>query len=270
MTSFFSHRLRPSRALGALGVAALLSGTTPAWADAIRVGVSAGPHAEIMEVVGTVAEANGLALEVVEFTDYVIPNEALANGEIEANSFQHQPYLDNQIQDRGYDLTSVGLTVLFPMGFYSQKVDSLDALPDGATIAIQNDPTNGGRSLLLLASEGVIGLAEDVGLAPSILDITDNPKNLNFIELDAAQLPRSLGDVDAAAVNTNYAIESGLDPLKDAIAREGTDSPYTNIVAVRAEDRDQPWVKTLVAAYHSPEVKDFIAERFQGSVVAGW
>lgn len=255
-----------------LAAAALLIGATtvPAAADTIRVGVSAGPHAEILEVAKSVAARDGLEIEIVEFTDYVVPNEALAAGEIDANSFQHQPYLDNQIADRGYDLVSVGRTVVFPLGFYSRTHKSLDELPEGATVAIQNDPTNGGRSLLLLEAEGVIDLADGVGIKPTIADIVDNPKNLAIVELDAAQLPRSLDDVDAAAVNTNYAIEAGLDPVEDAIARETADSPYTNVIAVEAARKDEPWVKTLVAAYHSNEVKSFVAERFKGAVVPGW
>lgn len=258
------------RTVGLTALALLLASGTAARAETIRIGASAGPHAEILDVVAEVANPKGLEIEVVEFTDYVIPNEALANGELEANSFQHQPYLDNQIRDRGYDLVSIAQTVLFPMGVYSEKVDSIEFLPDGASIAIPNDPTNGGRALLLLASAGVIGLADEVGLTPTILDVTDNPKDLSFTELDAAQLPRSLGDVDAAAVNTNYAIESGLDPNNDSILREGTDSPYTNLLVVRTEDREQPWVPTLVESYRSPEVKAFIEQRFQGSIVAGW
>lgn len=249
---------------------ALVPGLAHADVDSLRVGVTPGPHAEIMEVVAEVAADDGLTLEIIEFSDYVVPNTALADGDLDLNSFQHEPYLDNQIRDRGFDLVSVAPTVVFPMGFYSESYESIDDVPDGATIAIQNDPTNGGRSLLLLQSAGLLTLGEDTGLTPSILDITENPHNFEFIELDAAQLPRSLGDVDVASVNTNYAVEAGLDPNEDAILSEGQESPYMNIIAVRAEDADAAWLERFVSAYHSDRVRDFVDERFEGAVVAGF
>lgn len=258
--------------LGALAAAAAFAVTLagPAAAETIAIGVSAGPHAQILEQVKPVAAGKGLDIEIIEFTDYVVPNQALADGDLEANSFQHQPYLDNQVQDRGYDLVPAARTVVFPMGFYSSKVASLEELPSGARIAIPNDPTNGGRALLLLEAKGLIDLREGAGLKATPFDVVGNPKDLDIVELDAAQLPRSLRDVDAAAVNTNYAMESGLDPNRDAIAREEADSPYTNIIAVRAEDRDAPWVKMLVESYHSPEVRQFVLDAFQGAVVPAW
>jgi D-methionine transport system substrate-binding protein len=257
--------------LGLLAAALLPLASAPALAaEQIRIGVTAGPHAQILEQVAPLAASRGLELEILEFTDYVVPNQALADGDLDANSFQHQPYLDNQVADRGFDLVSVAKTVIFPMGFYSKKIRSLEELPDGATVAVQNDPTNGGRALLLLEANGLLELDDEAGLKPSPLDITANPKNLRIVELDAAQLPRSLDDVDAAAVNTNYAMEAGLDPTKDAILRETADSPYANVIAVRKEDADAPWVKTLVDAYHSPEVKDFVQDKFKGAVVTAW
>lgn len=261
-----------TRILRGLAAALLLSAglATAAAAETIRVGVSAGPHAEILDQVKKVAAQDGLDIQIIEFTDYVVPNTALASGDIEANSFQHLPYLDNQVKDRGFKLVSVGQTVVFPMGFYSKKVKSFEELPEGATVAIQNDPTNGGRSLLLLQAKGVITLRDGVGLKPTLLDIAENPKKLKLIELDAAQLPRSLDDVTAAAVNTNYAVEAGLDPVKDAIARENADSPYTNIIAVREQDKGKPWVAALLKAYHTQPVKDFIQTRFKGAVVTSW
>jgi D-methionine transport system substrate-binding protein len=241
-----------------------------AHAETLRVGVTPGPHAEIMEVVAEVAAGEGLTLEILEFSDYVVPNTALADGDLDLNSFQHQPYLDNQIRDRGFDLVNVAPTVIFPMGFYSERHASMDDVPDGATFAIQNDPTNGGRSLLLLQSAGLLTLADGTGLTPSILDISENPHDYQFIELDAAQLPRSLSDVDVGAVNTNYAVEAGLDPNEDAILMEGQESPYMNIIAVRAEDANAEWVERFVNAYHSDPVRDFVEERFQGAVIAGF
>lgn len=246
----------------------LLAGA--AHAETLRIGVTPGPHAQIFEAVKPVAAAKGLDLIVIELSDYVVPNEALNAGELEANSFQNQPYLDNQIADRGYKLVSVASTVNFPLGIYSKTYKSWAEVPDGATIAIQNDPTNGGRALLLLQDRGVITLREGVGFKPSPADVVGNPKKLRFIELDAAQTPRSLDDVAAAAINTNYAVSAGLDPTKDPILKEDAKGPYVNIIAVRTADKDKPWVKTLIEAYHSPEVKAFIAEKFKGAVLPAW
>lgn len=244
--------------------------TVPAAAEAVKIGVTPGPHAQIMEKVKELAAPKGLDIEVLEFSDYVVPNQALADGDLQANSFQHQPYLDNQVTDRGYDLVSVAQTVNFPMGVYSQKVKALSELEDGAQVAIPNDPTNGARALLLLADAGMITVDPEAGLKVSPLDITANPKNIEITELDAAQLPRSLADVDAAVINTNYALEAGLDPQNGTIAKEKAKSPYVNVIAVRAADKDAAWVKTLVETYHSPEVKSFVTETFKGAVVTAW
>lgn len=256
----------------ALGLAASLALCAPALAQqnqVIRIGVSPGPHAEILEKVKPLAARKGLDLKIIEFSDYVVPNQALAAGELEANSFQNQPYLDNQVKDRGFKLVSVGLTVNFPLGIYSAKYKSWAEVPDGATVAIQNDPTNGGRSLLLLQDKGVIKLRDGVGFKPSVADITSNPKKLKIIEIEAAQTPRSLPDVAAAAINTNYAVDAKIEPTS-AILREDPKGPYVNLIAVRETDKDKPWVKALLEAYHSPEIKAFVAERFKGSVLAGW
>ncbi|MBY6263966.1 MetQ/NlpA family ABC transporter substrate-binding protein [Azospirillum sp. 412522] len=236
-------------------------------AETIKVGVTAGPHAQILEAVKPIAAKDGLDIQILEFTDYVIPNQALAGGDLDANSFQHQPYLDNQVKDRGFDLVSVGKTVVYPIGIYSKKVKSLEELPAGAKFAIPNDPTNGGRVLLLLQAKGLIKLKDGGNLKASPIDIVENPKKLEIVELDAAQLPRSLDDVTAAAINTNFALEAGIDPVKDAIAREAADSPYANVIAVRKADKDKPWVAKLVKAYNSPEVKEFILTKFKNAVV---
>lgn len=241
-----------------------------AMAEDIKVGVSPGEHAEIMEEVAKVAEPRGLTIEVVEFSDYVIPNTALADGDIQANSFQHRPYLENQIKDRGFDLVEIGTTITTPMGVYSDTLKDIADLPDGARIGIPNDPTNGGRALLILQDLGLITLAEGTGLVPTPLDITENAKSLKFLELDAAQLPRSLADTEASVINTNYALAAGLDPNTDTIAIEKADSPYVNIIVVRKGDEGQDWAKTLVEAYHSPEVKAFIEEKYKGSVLTSW
>jgi len=241
-----------------------------AMAKTIRVGVTPGPHAQIMEKVKEVAAAKGLEIDIQEFSDYVIPNMALADGALKANSFQHQPYLDNQVADRKFDIVSVAQSVNFPMGMYSKKLKTIFELADGATVAIPNDPTNGARALLVLADNGLIKIDPAKGLRASVIDVTENPKNLKFVELDAAQLPRSLEDVEAAVINTNYAMEAGLNPTKDPLIREGEKAPYFNIIAVRTADKDADWVKELVSAYHSPEVKTFIEETFKGSVQPSW
>jgi len=256
-----------------LGLIALLSlAALPAAAQTqtLRIGATPGPHAQILEAMKPIAAKKGLDIKIVEFSDYVVPNEALASGELEANSFQHQPYLDNQKENRGYKIETVAQTVNFPIGIYSKKHKAFDALPNGASIAIPNDPTNGGRALLLLQDKGLIKLKDGVGFKPTILDITANSKNLKFTEIDAAQAPRVLDDVDAAVINTNYATQAGLDPVKDALTREDPKGPYVNIIAVRAEDKDKPWVKTLVESYHSPEVKKFVEETFKGAVLTSW
>ena len=250
--------------------AALALSAGMAAAEDIKIGVSPGEHAEILEQVAPIAAAKGLNLDIVEFSDYVVPNTALADGDLQANSFQHVPYLENQIKDRGFDLVVVGKTITTPMGVYSSKLKSLGELADGATVAIPNDPTNGGRALLVLAEQGLITVNPDAGLVPTPLDITGNPKNLEFAELDAAQLPRALQDADAAVINTNYALDAGLSPKNDAIAMEKADSPYANVIVVRAGDEGQPWVKTLVEAYHSPEIKSFIDTKYEGAVIPAW
>ena len=253
-----------------LAAASLLAGPVLAQTpQTVRVGVTPGPHAQIFEAVKPIAAKRGLDIKIIEFSDYVVPNAALDAGEIEANSFQNTPYLDNQKADRGYKLEAVALTVNFPLGIYSRKHKSFDAVPQGGSVAIQNDPTNGGRALLLLQDKGVIKLKPNIGFKPTIADIVENPRRLKFVEVDAAQTPRSLDDVDAASINTNYATSAGLNPA-DAILKEDPKGPYVNLIAVRSADKDKPWVKALVESYHSPEVKAFVAEKFKGAVIASW
>jgi D-methionine transport system substrate-binding protein len=236
----------------------------------LKVGVTAGPHAQIFEVVKQEAAKDGLKIDVIEFNDYVQPNAALAAGDLDANSYQHQPYLDNVNADRGYKLVSIAKTVIFPIGIYSKKIKSLDALKDGARIGIPNDPTNGGRALLLLQGKGLIKLSPSAGLKATPIDIVANPKKLKFIELDAAQLPRSLDDTEASAINTNFALEAGLDPNKDAITQEAPDSPYANVLVVQEKNMDKPEFARLVKAYHSQAVKDFIQAKYKGAVLTAW
>lgn len=256
-------------AIGAL--AAGLAGVASAQqSQIIKVGVTPGPHAEILEAVKPIAARKGIDIQIIEFSDYVVPNAALESGELQANSFQHKPYLDNQKADRGYKIEPIGYTVNFPIGIYSKKYKSWDAVPQGGTLSIPNDPTNGGRVLLLLRDKGALKLRDGVGFKPTIADIVENPKKLKIVEIDAAQTPRTLDDVDAAAVNTNYATQAGLDPVKDAILREDPKGPYANVIAVRAADKDKPWVKVLVESYQTPEIRDFILTRFKGAVLPAW
>jgi len=248
----------------------LAAGLASAQDKPLKIGVTAGPHAQIMEVVKKAAERDGLKLQIVEFSDYVQPNAALSAGDLDANSYQHQPYLDAQNQDRGYKLASVAPTVTFPMAFYSRKLKSLAELKNGARVGIPNDPTNGGRALLLLQAQGQIKLKPNAGLKATPLDIVENPKRLRLIELDAAQLPRSLDDLDAAAINGNYAESAGLNPGRDGVALEGPRGPYANVIAVRDADKTKPWVAKLIKAYHSDEVKQFVKSRYKDGVIVAW
>jgi D-methionine transport system substrate-binding protein len=251
-------------------LAAILMLGSAAGAETIRVGVTAGPHAEILDVVRKVAAERGLDIKVVEFTDYVIPNQALALGDLEANSFQHEPYLKNQISKTGWKIVKVATTIASPQGVYSRKYKTLADLPEGARVAIANDPSNGARGLMILALHGLIKLKDPTNVASTVADITDNPRKLRFVELDAAQLPRSLQDVDLASINNNYAVQAGLNPAVDAIARENAEGPWVNILAVREADKDKPWVQQLIDAYHSGPVKDFLEKRFKGTYIATW
>ncbi len=244
----------------------LLTGS--AWAqESITVGTTAGSDVEVLEKAAEVAAKSGLNVKIIEFSDYVRPNLALAEGEIDLNSFQHVPYLEAFCKDRGLDLVPIGDTYVAPIGFFSKKIKSLDELKEGDSVAIANDPTNGGRALLLLEKAGLIKLKEGVGLTASPFDIAENKLKLKIVELDAAQTPRSLDDVAAAAINNTFSIPAGFNPSKDAIYREGVDSPYVNVIVARAKDKDNPLYKKFVEAYQSKEVAEFILERYDGSSV---
>jgi D-methionine transport system substrate-binding protein len=236
-------------------------------AEVVRLGVTAGPHAQIAEIAKKVAARDGLEIRIVEFQDYIQPNAALDAGELDANSYQHLPFLESQIKARGYRISAVGNTVTFPMGFYSKRWKSLADLPRGAKVGIQNDPSNSGRALQLLQKSGVLKLKPGAGISATTADIAENPKGLQIVQLEAAQLARSLDDLDASAINTNFALQAGLVPTRDAIAIEESKSPYANLIAVRSVDKDKPWVARLVKAYQSPEVKAFVSEKFAGSMV---
>jgi D-methionine transport system substrate-binding protein len=233
----------------------------------LKVGVSPVPHAAILEAARPLLAAQGIELEIVEFTDYVQPNLALASGDLDANYFQHVPYLEQFSADHNLELSAIAGVHVEPIGLYSSRHATLADLPDGALLAIPNDPTNGGRALLLLQAAGLLELTADAGLDATILDIAENPRKLRFSELEAAQLPRALQDVAAAVINTNYALEADLNPAEDALVIEDARSPYTNVLAVQTARADEPALLALAAALNSAEVREFIEQEYGGAIV---
>lgn len=260
-------KLTSARVVTAVLLVLALGAVAGAQQATVTVGATAVPHAEILEFVKPYLAAEGIQLNIVEFSDYIQPNLALANGELDANYFQHIPYLEAFSADHRLDLTVLIGVHIEPIGLYSNRIASLDQLRNGATIAIPNDATNGGRALLLLQEAGLIKLADGVGIAATVFDIVDNPRNVRFQELEAAFLPRALADVDAAVINTNYAFEAGLVPLRDALVIEGAESPYVNVVAVRTGDETDDVLVKLAEVLTRPEVRDFILEKYEGAVV---
>ncbi|QXI38587.1 MetQ/NlpA family ABC transporter substrate-binding protein [Pseudomonas xantholysinigenes] len=236
-------------------------------AETLTVAATPVPHAEILKFVQPQLAKEGVELKVKEFTDYIQPNVQVAEKRLDANFFQHQPYLDEFNKAKGTHLVSVAGVHIEPLGVYSSKIKKLDELPSGATVVIPNDATNGGRALLLLDKAGVIKLKDNKNILSTLKDIAENPKGLKFRELEAATIPRVLTQVDAALINTNYALEAKLNPQTDALAIEGSDSPYVNILVTREDNKDADAVKKLVQALHSPEVKQFITEKYKGAVV---
>ena len=236
----------------------------------IVVGASPAPHAEILKAANDVLKEKGYELEIKEYVDYIQPNLALESGDLDANYFQHLPYLESFNKENGTNLVSAGAIHYEPFGVYAGKTTSLDELQDGATIAVPNDTTNEARALLLLEAQGLIKLKEDAGLTATKNDIVENPKNLQLYEVEAAQLPRVIGDVDVAVINGNYAIEAGY-KVSDALAVEASDSlaatTYGNVVAVRAGEENDPAIQALIKALTSDEVKAFIESTYDGAVV---
>lgn len=234
----------------------------------LKVGATPEPHAVLLNLVKDDLAKEGVNLQVVEFTDYVTPNEALENGELDANYYQHIPYLESFNRERGFHLVSAGGIHVEPFAVYSRKYTSIADLPDGATIAVPNDPTNEGRSFLLLQSAGLLKLKDGAGLEATPVDIAENPKNFKFQEVEAASLPRVLDDVDAACINGNYAIPAGLNVKKDGLVVEGADSPYVNVIAVKEGNENNEAVQKLVQALKSKKVQDYVAEKYpNGEVV---
>ncbi len=236
-------------------------------ADKLTVAATPVPHAEILEFIKPELAKQGVELDVKVFTDYVQPNVQVEEKRLDANFFQHQPYLDSFNKEKGTHLVTATTVHVEPFGLYSRKVKALKDLKDGAYVAIPNDPTNGGRALLLLEKAGLIKLKDAKNLQSTAKDVVSNPKKLKFRELEAATLPRIIDQVDVAAINTNYALEAGLVPTRDALAIEGGESAYANILVVRAGNENNPAVKKLVAALRTPAVKKFIAEKYKGAVV---
>ena len=250
-----------------VSVFAQATSETQSSSTKIVVGATPEPHAALLSLVVDDLAAQGITLEVKEFTDYVTPNDAVEYGEIDANYFQHIPYLESFNTEHGYHLVNAGGIHVEPIALYSSKYSSLSDIPNGAVIAIPNDPTNEGRALLLLQSAGLIKLKDNAGLEAIPLDIVENPKNLKFSEIEAATLPRILSDVDAAVINGNYAIPAGLVATRDGLYVEGADSPYVNVIAVKAGNENNPAVKALVEALKSDEVKAYIAEHYKNGEV---
>ncbi|MFT3828151.1 MAG: methionine ABC transporter substrate-binding lipoprotein MetQ [Opitutaceae bacterium] len=255
-----------------LGLATFVAGCSrSADPHKLRLGVIAGAEEQVAEVAVRVAkEKYGLEVELVPFTDYITPNAALADGSLDANAFQHRPYLDQQIRDRGYNLAVIGNTFLYPIAGYSKRFSNLAALPDAALIAVPNDPTNLGRALLLLQKQGLLKLRTGVGLTGTVLDITENPRRFRLVELEAAQLPRSLPDVDLAIINTTYASQIGLVPTRDGLFIEDRESPYVNLIVAREDNKDAPAIRTFVQAYQTEEVHAAAQRLFAGGVIKGW
>lgn len=240
---------------------------TPNESEKIVIGVSPDPHAKIVELIKDDLAAEGIELEIVEFTDYVTPNLALAEGDLDANFFQHLPYLEDFKTQNNLDLVSLGNVHIEPMALYGNSFKSLEEIPAGAEIAIPNDTSNGGRALLLLEANGLIKLSDDAGLSATEKDIVENPKNIKFTALEAATLPRVYQEVDGAVINTNFALQADLNPLVDGIVMEGKDSPYANLVAVRAGEETEAKFVKLLEALQSDEVRNYINETYNGSVV---
>ncbi len=250
----------------AVATIALAAGSVSAQ-DKISVGATAVPHAEILDFVKPILAKEGVTLEIKVFTDYVQPNQQVSQKKLDANYFQHKPYLDEFNKSRNTDLVTVAGVHIEPFGAYSKKIKKLDELKEGDTVAIPNDATNGGRALLLLAAHKVITLKDGAGITALPRDIASNPKKLKFRELEAATLPRVLGQVELALINTNYALEAKLNPLKDALIIEGSDSPYVNVLVARPDNAKSDAMQKLAKAINSEETRKFIQEKYQGAVV---
>ncbi len=233
----------------------------------LKVGATPIPHGDLLKLIAPDLEAQGIKLEIVELTDYVTPNILLADKQLDANFFQHLPYLNDFCADRKLQLESAGQVFVAPLGLYSRKYKKFEDIPAGSVITLPNDPTNEARALILLANKGLIKLDPKVGLKATIRDITDNPKRITFREIEAPQLPRTLDDAAAAIINGTWAMQSGFVPSRDSLILEGAESPYANIVAVRKGDANDPRIVALVKALQSQKVKEYLIDTYKGSFV---
>jgi len=275
--TLFSLTLTRRAGLAALAAAAVglsaLATAAPSFAQdksSIKVGIISGEDEDVWRVVTAEAAKQGLTIETVVFNDYTQPNEALERGEIDANAFQHQPYLDNQIKTQGYHIVPVGFTAVWPIGLYSKKHASVAELPEGAVVGVPNDPSNEGRALHVLQNEGLIKLKDGTGILATIADIEENPRKIEIKELDAGVIGRSVEDLDAAVVNTDWALKSGL-TVENRIAQEPVaDNPYRNFIAVKAGSENEPWVKTLVASYQNDTVKAEFDRVYKGTGISAY
>jgi len=257
--------------LSALATGVFLTGCGSSASDTqiIKIGATAGPNAEILEAVQKEAKKEGINIEKVEFTEYIQPNMALDNKDLNMNVFQHEQFLQGAIKTRGYQFTSIGSTYLLPYALFSNRYTSFDQVPNGAKVAIPNDPTNGGRGLALLERAGLIRLKPGTGASASVTDVIENKRDLKIVELEAAQLPRSLNDLDVVSIPGNYVLSAGLN-LKDALLVEDKTSPFTIVAVVRTEDKDNPVYKKIVKIYQSEAVRQFVINKYGGNVVPGF
>ena len=254
--------------IGAVGCTAKpVGGEATPEVMVIKVGATPIPHAELLNFVKPLLERENIKLEIVEFQDYIQPNTALVDQELDANFFQHQPYLDSFNKERNQNLVSAGAVHVEPLGLYSKRIKNISELKDGVVIAIPNDTANAARALLLLQANGIIKLKDGGSITSTEKDIVENTKNLRIELAESAQLPRVLEDVDAAIINTNYALPANLNPVKDALLIEDKNSPYANNVVVRSGDQERTEIKKLVEALNSEEVRKFIEDKYQGAVV---
>lgn len=238
--------------------------------QSIRLGIMSGEDEDVWKVAVEHAQKAGVDIKLITFNDYVLPNEALENGEIDANAFQHKPYLDNQIKNRGYHIEPVGFTAVWPIGLYSKKFKAPADIPTEAVIGVPNDPSNEGRALHVLAAAGLISLRSDAGILATPTDIVSNPKKLKIKELDAGIVGRALTDLDAAVVNTDWALKSGLTSTDRIYSESPKNNPYNNFIAVKTDNVNAPWVKTLVKSYQNDDVKKALATYYKGTAVPAW
>ena len=243
------------------------SGAGSSKAEVLKVAANPVPHAEILNQIKPLLAKEGVDLQVIEFTDYIQPNMALSSKEVDANFFANVPYQNNFNKDHGTNFVSFAPVHIEPLAIYSKKIKDLKDLPNGAKVAIPSDPTNSARALLLLQSAGLVTLKDPTGLTNTPFDVTTNPKNIQITELEAAQIPRSIEDLDAAVINANYALPAGLNPTKDGLFVEKADSPYANLLSVNPGDENKPAIQKLAKALQSPEVKKFIEEHYKGAII---